>query len=101
MENVATDEVYELYDSTITVEAAAATIKRRGPPPRPPAPYRTLDTTKGQSGKKVGNDFESSLESSLQETQITSSVAVMAKEASPFPKKKFLPFHKPRVKRST
>ena len=97
------DEVYELCDST-PVEVAAAAVKKRGPPPRPPAPYReshTLDTTKGQLGRKISSDLESSLETSLQEVRISSTTKVLSQETSPLPKKKFNPFHKPRVKRST
>ena len=106
VENVIIDEVYELCDST-PVEAAAAAVKKRGPPPRPPVPYReshTLDTTRGQSGRKISGDLESSLESSLQETRISSTVKTVKmspQEVSPLPKKKFNPFYKPKVKRST
>ena len=91
VENLITNEVYELCGSTPVEVAAAAVKPKRGPPPRPPVPYReshTLDTTK--SGRKCTSDLESSLE----ETRISSTVKTM-KVISPLPKKKFNPFHKP------
>jgi len=92
VENVTTNEIYELWTST-PAEAAAAAVKKRGPPPKPPAPYRdsqTPDRTK-QLGRKISGDLEFS---SLLEVQIPSTVQALPQKVSPLPKKKFNPFHK-------
>lgn len=112
--NLITEDVYELCDSTSTdlVAAAAATAtKKRGPPPRPPIPYReshTLDTNRGQPGRKCSGDLESSIELSLQEACVSSAVKTVKSPpqdtsctSDPTPRKKFNPFHKSKAKRST
>lgn len=107
--NLTTDELYEFCGST-PVEAAAAAVKKRGPPPRPPVPYReshTIDTRKGQLGGRYSSDLDSSLESSLQEAHISSpmktvkilSTQEVSHASDPLPRKnRFNPFHKPKNK---
>ena len=110
-ENLIAEEVYELCNSATPAEVAAAeAVKKRGPPPRPPAPYReshTLDTNKGCSGRKCSSDLETSLESSLRNSRISSaattvkfSLQEIASPASdPLPKKKYNLFNKGKAKR--
>lgn len=75
-ENVTTDdEVYEFCGSTSVEVAAAAVVKKRGPPPKRPVPYREshmIDTRKGQSGIKYNSGLESSFELPLQEAHVSS-----------------------------
>ena len=110
-DNLIADEVYELCDSTTPAEVAAAeAVKKRGPPPKPPAPYRdshTLDKTKGCSGRKNSSDLEASLESSLRDSHISSSVKtarfpsweIASPASDPLPKKKYNLFSKGKAKR--
>ena len=95
VENVTTNETNELWAST-PAEAAAAAVKKRGPPPKLPAPYQesqTSDKAK-QPGRKISEDSGSSLYLSLQEVQIPSTVKVLPQKISPLPRKKFNLFHK-------
>ena len=110
-ENLIAEEVYELCNSTTPAEVAAAeAVKKRGPPPRPPAPYRdshTLDTTKGFLGRNSGSDLETSLESSLRDSRISSAVKtarfpsqeIASPASDPLPKKKYNLFSKGKAKR--
>ena len=107
-ENLIAEEVYELCDSATPAEVAAAeAVKKRGPPPRPPAPYReshTLDTNKGCSGRKCSGDLETSLESSLRNSRISSATTTARFEigspaSDPLPKKKYNLFNKGKAKR--
>jgi len=112
--NLITEDVYELYDGSTSTDlvavAAATATKKRGPPPRPPVPYReshTLDMSRGQPGRKCSSDLESSLELSLQEARISSVMKAVKSQpqiathaSDPAPRKKYNPF-KSKAKRST
>ena len=76
IEDFIPDEVYELCDLTPAEMAAVAILKKRGPPPKPPAAYRgshSTDSSGGDygvlmSGGEITSEFKSSLESSLRNT---------------------------------